>query len=156
MITGRISTVRTLIGLTFVLGVAAAAGAQVPAPWVSTDVGGPAIAGRSSVSGSTFSVTGGGTDIWYSSDQFQFLYQPIDGDLEIVARVASIQQMHQWSKAGVMIRAAMTPTSAHALMLGSAAKGWAFQRRLTTSGTSVHTPGSFANPPGWVRLGSQR
>ena len=145
---GRVVTCLALIS-----AMASHAGAQaLPVPWVSADIGSPDVAGAASVSGGTFTVTGGGTDIWSTSDQFQFMYQPVDGDLEIVARVASIEQMHQWSKAGVMIRSALTAGSSHAFMLGSAAKGWAFQRRLVAGGSSVNTPGSFANPPGWVKL----
>ena len=144
---------RVVICLGLIAAAAPHAGAQVlPVPWVNADIGSPSAPGSASLSGGTFTVRGGGTDIWNTSDQFQFMYQPVDGDLEIVARVASIEQMHQWSKAGVMIRAALTPRSAHAFMLGSAAKGWAFQRRLVTGGSSVNTPGSFANPPGWVKL----
>ena len=37
------------------------------------------------------SVTGAGVDIWDTSDQFQFVYQTLDGDGEIVARVTSLQ-----------------------------------------------------------------
>ncbi|MGB2713484.1 MAG: Ig-like domain-containing protein [Vicinamibacterales bacterium] len=144
---------RVVICLGLISAMASLAGAQaLPVPWVNTDIGSPNVAGAASVSGGTFTVTGGGTDIWGTSDQFQFMYQPVDGDMEIVARVDSIEQRHQWSKAGVMIRAALTPGSSHAFMTGSAAKGWAFQSRLVTGGSSVSTPGSFANPPGWVKL----
>ena len=45
-----------------------------------------------------------GRDVWGSSDQFRFVYQPVTGDVEIVARVVSITRAHSWSKAGVMIR----------------------------------------------------
>lgn len=144
---------RVVVGVGLVAATAPHALAQaLPAPWVARDIGSPKVAGSASASGGMFTLTGAGADIWKTSDQFQFAYQPIDGDLEIVARVASIQQIHQWSKAGVMMRATLTPGSAHAFMLGSAAKGWAFQRRLVPNGSSVSTPGSFGSPPGWVRL----
>ena len=42
-------------------------------------------------SGGTFTVVGGGADIWDTSDQFQFVYQPLQGDVEVIARVASLQ-----------------------------------------------------------------
>jgi hypothetical protein len=142
-----------VIVLGFVAATAPRAAAQVlPAPWVNADVGSPRVSGSASVSSGTFTVNGSGTDIWKASDQFHFVYQPIDGDLEIVARVASIQQVHQGSKAGVMIRAALTASAPNAFMTGTAAKGWAFQRRLVSGGSSINTPGSFSNPPGWVKL----
>ena len=144
---------RVLILLWLIAAMAPHAAAQVlPAPWANTDVGSPRVAGSASVSGGTFTVTGAGTDIGKTSDQFQFIYQAADGDLEIIARVAAIQQIHQGSRAGVMIRESLTPGSSHAFMTGTAARGWAFQRRLLSGGSSVETPGSFSNPPGWVKL----
>ncbi len=151
--TAKCTVVRGLICLAIVAGAVSGARAQtVPAPWTSADVGNPAVPGRASESSGTFSVTGSGADIWGASDQFHFLYQAVDGDVEIVARVESIEFMHRWSKAGVMIREQLTPGSSHAYMLGSAAKGWAFQRRPAGEGISVHSEGPLTNPPGWVKL----
>jgi len=128
---------------------------SLPSPWLNRDVGTPALAGAATESDGTFSVTGAGLDIWGASDQFHFVYQPAQGDVEIVARVGSLQESHPWSKAGVMIRASLTGDSPHAFMLASAANGWGFQRRRETSGRSYHTAGP-AGPegvtPGWVRL----
>ena len=153
MTSERVWVGRVVIVLALIAAMSGHSDAQVlPPPWANTDVGSPRVSGTASVSGETFTVTGAGTDIWKTSDQFQFLYQPVDGDLEIVARVASIQQIHQGSKAGVMIRAALTARAAHAFMTGTAAKGWTFERRLVSGGSSVETPGSFSNPPGWVKL----
>lgn len=120
--------------------------------WSNGDVGGPALAGRASESSGTFSVTGAGSDIWGGADQFHYMYQRASGDAEIVARVASIEYAHSWSKAGVMIRETLTGGSAHAYMLASAGSGWAFQRRPSTGSPSVSSPGTFSAPPGWVRL----
>jgi regulation of enolase protein 1 (concanavalin A-like superfamily) len=134
--------------------VSVAAGTSAPSTsaWTNRDIGSPTPAGRSSESSGTFSVTGGGADIWGSSDQFQFMYQPADGDVEIIARLGSLGYAHGWSKGGVMIRQSLTASSAHAFMAGTPGQGWAFQRRPVSGGISVHSPGSFAAPPGWVRL----
>jgi hypothetical protein len=80
------------------------------------------------------------------------MYQPFAGDVEIVARLVSLQNTNAWAKGGVMIRETLSATSTHALMAGTAANGWAFQRRSTTSGTSVHTSGPTGVAPGWVKL----
>ena len=124
----------------------------IPTPWVNADIGDPKVAGGASLSGETFTVTGGGTDIWGKTDEFHFVYQPVEGDLEVIARVASIEQVHSGSKAGVMIRAGLTPDSVHAFMNGSAARGWSFHRRVAPDGSSLQTPGSSESPPGWVKL----
>jgi hypothetical protein len=131
---------------------AVATGQTVPAPWSNADVGRPAVPGTALLLGGTFTVTGAGADIWGTSDQFHFVYQPITGNGEILARVASITQAHAWSKAGVMIRESLAADSAHATMLASAAKGYAFQRRVESGALSVSTAGPTSAPPGWVRL----
>jgi regulation of enolase protein 1 (concanavalin A-like superfamily) len=124
----------------------------LPAPWTSSDIGSPKIAGSASASGGTFTVTGSGADIWGTSDQFQFVYQPLQGDVEVIARIASLQYADSWSKAGVMIREALTGDSRHALVMASGTNGWGFQRRIATSGESYYLAGPTGAPPGWVRL----
>ena len=70
-----------------------------------------------SADGSSFSVQGAGADIWGTADAFQFVYQPLTGDGQIVARVASVQNTAPWAEAGVMIRDTLTPGSRHAALL---------------------------------------
>ncbi len=127
-------------------------GSGLPAPWTNRDIGSPALAGSASASGGTFTVRGAGTDIWDAADQFQFVDQPMQGDVEVIARVASLQQVHGWSKAGVMIRESRTAGSKHALSFASATNGWGFQRRIATGGSSFHTAGPGGAAPGWLRL----
>jgi hypothetical protein len=108
--------------------------------------------GSASESGGTFTVAGGGPDIWETSDQFQFVYQPVTGDTEIVARVGSLDVMDGWSKGGVMIREALTGPAANAFLWGSGSNGWGFSRRLVAGGSSYWTAGSAGAAPWWVRL----
>src|SRR5262245_1975050 len=142
-----------LLAMLFVLTRSAVSAQTLPSPWASTDIGNPQVAGTSTYSSGTFTITASGSDIWGTSDQFRFVYRPITGDVEIVARVASIStQAHRWSKAGVMIRESLTAQSRHVMMVGSAGAGYAFQRRAQTGGSSDNTAGPATNPPGWVRL----
>ncbi len=97
-------------------------------------------------------MTAGGIDIWGTSDQFHFVYQPLQGDVEVIARVASLQQADVWSKAGVMIRESLTAGSRHAFMMVSGSQGWGFQRRIATDDSSYHQAGPSGTAPGWVRL----
>jgi len=69
-----------------------------------------------------------------------------------VARVASVQNVAVWVKAGLMIRDTLAPDSAHASIFVSSAKGIAFQRRDQTGGDSVNTAGSAGRAPRWVKL----
>jgi len=115
-------------------------------------VGAPVVAGSASVTGGTFTVTGAGTDIWDVNDQFHYVYQPLTGDGQIVARVASLQNTDAWAKAGVMIRAALTGGSVNAVAQVTAGNGMTFQQRSTTGGTSTFVQGPGGAAPQWVRL----
>ena len=127
-------------------------GTTLPSPWTSLDIGSPAIAGSAAYSSGTFTVKGAGADVWDASDQFRFVYQPMTGNGQVIARVASVSNQHAWVKAGVMVRSQLTAGSAHAFALVSSAKGTAFQRRVTAGGATTHTAGPAAVAPSWVRL----
>jgi regulation of enolase protein 1 (concanavalin A-like superfamily) len=127
----------------------------VPSPWQNADIGvvGMAGYGEFDYNAANFSIAGGGADVWGTADALHYVYEPLNGNGTIVARVTAIQNTNVWVKAGVMIRESLAPGSTQAFMLLSAAKGTAFQRRLTTSGTSVSTTGSATlTAPYWVRL----
>lgn len=124
----------------------------LPSPQQAVDIGAPAIRGGTSYRQGTYTVHAGGADIWGTSDQFHFVYQQVSGDVEVIARINSVSYADQWSKTGVMIRETLTAGSRHAYALGSAGKGYAFQRRVDTGGFSDHTAGPAGAPPGWVRL----
>jgi regulation of enolase protein 1 (concanavalin A-like superfamily) len=123
-----------------------------PTDWLSRDIGQVGVAGSASTSGGTVTLRGSGADIWGSADGFHFAYRTLEGDGEIVARVASLQAPHHWAKAGVMIRESLAAGSRHALMLVSRDRGYAFQRRTSTNGPSTHTDAGAGTAPGWVRL----
>ena len=72
--------------------------------------------------------------------------------MDIVARVASVEYVHAWTKAAVMIREQLTAQSSHAMMLVSPGKGLAFQRRRVTGGESTNTSGGAGTAPAWVKL----
>ncbi len=100
----------------------------------------------------SFTVDGDGADIWGTADAFHFVYQPLSGDGEIYARVASVENTDAWAKAGVMIREELTAGSTHAMSVVTVGNGIAFQRRTVTDGASDHTAGGAYSAPYWVRL----
>ena len=124
----------------------------LPTGWDDADIGAVSTPGTAGFNGSTFSITGQGADIWGTADAFHYAYRAVSGDTTIVARVASVQNVNAWTKAGVMIRETLDAGSAHAFALVSAARGVAFQRRPTTGGTSVSTAGTLSTAPRWVKL----
>ena len=128
----------------------------LPSGWANRDVGAVAAPGGASYnsSGTVFTIRGSGADIWDTADEFHWAYRTLSGDFTIVARVASIQNVNQWTKAGLMIRETLVAGSRHASLFATptTAKGVAFQRRATTNGTSVHTAGPPTAPPVWLLL----
>jgi regulation of enolase protein 1 (concanavalin A-like superfamily) len=127
-------------------------GSAIPAPWVAGDVGSPALSGSTSYASGVFTVAGAGVDIWGTADQFQFVYQPVAGDVEIVARVDSLSTVKSFTSAGVMIRSGLTTNAAQGFSAVIAGGGTYFRRRLTTGATTTSTLGASTAAPVWVRL----
>jgi hypothetical protein len=126
-------------------------GTSIPSPWTAGDIGSPALAGSSSYASGVFTVAGAGVDIWGTADQFQFVSQPIDGDVEIVARVESITAAKSFASAGVMIRSALTGGASHGYSSVIAGGSTYFRRRLATGGTTTSNVGVATPAPVWVR-----
>src|SRR4029079_19160146 len=81
----------------------------LPAGWTNSDVGQVGAAGTATFTGGVFTITGGGADVWGTADAFQYAYSTLTGDGSIVARVATVQNVASWTKAGVMIRSTPSP-----------------------------------------------
>ena len=127
-------------------------GIALPDGWESGDVGTVGKAGNASHTAGTFTVQGAGADIWDNADGLHFVSRTLDGDGEIVARVAGISGLEAWTKVGVMMRQTRDAGSAQAMMLVSVSKGLAFQRRTVTGGMSTNTSGGAGTAPKWVKL----
>jgi regulation of enolase protein 1 (concanavalin A-like superfamily) len=127
---------------------------SLPAGWSHQDVGATGATGNASYASNTFSVTGAGADVWGTADAFHYAYTTLDGDGTIVARVKTIQFVHAWTKAGVMMRSSLSPSAAYAYMLvaASSAKGAPFQRRTADGAEAVNTAGPLVTAPYWVKL----
>jgi regulation of enolase protein 1 (concanavalin A-like superfamily) len=104
----------TVTALAWAIGRPAAA-APPPAPWVAGDIGGPPVAGSTDVDAAgVWTLQGGGADIFWDYDQFQFARQPVRGDGSITARFLSVAGGNPtWAKTGLMIRENDTPSSPH-------------------------------------------
>src|SRR5262245_55145095 len=127
-------------------------GGALPSPWLNADIGAVGAAGSASHSSGVFTVRGSGADIWGNADGFQFVYQTLNGNGQIVARVTAVQNTNPWAKAGVMIRETLAAGSRHAFMALTPGNGLAFQRRVATGAVSTHTAGGASGAPVFVRL----
>jgi PKD repeat protein len=101
----------------------------VPAGWQSADIGAPILAGTADYSSSThsFFIDGAGIDVYKTNDQFHYVYQTLNGDGNIVARVRYQTNSDPNAKAGVMIK--QSPSS-----------GSAYVDALVTPDVSPNTP----------------
>ena len=124
----------------------------LPAPWTTQDIGGPVVAGSAAFTNGTFTAAGAGVDIWSNSDEFRFVYQPLSGNGEIVARVGSLGNRDAWSKAAVMIRETLTGDSPHAMVAVTPDNGTVFQWRAARAGVSATLTGTATGAPQWVRV----
>jgi hypothetical protein len=106
----------------------------------------------------TFRVVGTGADIWGTSDGFQYVSQPVDGDREIVVRVTDITNTHPYAKAGVMLRESLTPNSAHVILDVKPDGGIEFMTRSSEGANTSFIAGATATAPRlganalWLRL----
>src|SRR5437879_5311625 len=116
------------------LGFFVTAWAQLPAGWNDLDIGGPGQAGSASYANGTWTVSGGGSDIWNGTDQFHFAYTNGSDNSVIIARVTSIQNTDPWAKAGVMFRDYTFEGSMFADVVATPGNGVSFQWRDTPGG----------------------
>ena len=131
---------------------AAPTGGTVPPPWLTQKIGASGLTGSATYSSGTFVVGGSGADIWGTSDAFQFVYQPLNANTEVVARVVNLTNTHTSAKAGVMIRAGLEPGAAHALINASPGGRIEMIRRAGQAGTSSLVGTSVQSTPAWLKL----
>ena len=100
----------------------------------------------------TFSVYASGSDIFNTADDFHYVFQSMQGDGTIIARVDSVAYTSFYAKAGVMIRESMDPGSVNAMMEITAGGQSFFQWRSSFGGGSSAIQGPDASAPSWVKL----
>lgn len=142
-----------LFSLTFTAWACAGRAQTLPAGWTGGGVGSPGSAGSASVSNGTWTVSGGGTEIWGTSDQFHFVSRVLRGDGAVVARVASVGNTNGWAKSGVMLRADATAGAVFADVVVTPSNSVVFQWR-NAAGASAQSVAAVGTVPApvWVRL----
>jgi regulation of enolase protein 1 (concanavalin A-like superfamily) len=123
-------------------------------PYTNVDINSvPAGARTPLVSGVDYDITGGGADVWGTSDSFNFSYRQITGDFDIAVRVTGVQATHATAMAGLMARASLDANSRNIFMRTDASQRFRFAYRSSTGGTTTAV-GSDTGTAGntWVRL----
>jgi hypothetical protein len=107
-----------------------------PAAWNCGDVGNPAPIGNESVNAGTWSIDGGGADIWGTADAFHYDWQALPANGTISARIASQGNTNMWAKAGIMVRLTTDAGSPYYAVFLTPSNGIAVQDRLVQGGNS--------------------
>ncbi len=116
------------------------------------DVGTTGIVGSTTFSGGTYTVKGGGADIWGTTDAFQFVYRTMTGDGQLTAKVLAVQNTAVSAKGGVMFRDTTGATSAMALADIEGTAGAESIYRATTGASATGTVLGGISAPYWVRM----
>ena len=94
-------------------------------------------------------------DIGDDHDHFRFVYKTLNGDGTITARIDSISEVADRTKAGIMVRTSPSCDSAYGLMLATPNGQRAFQSRAENGSDTSHSAHSEVGAmafPFWVRL----
>lgn len=141
------------IGAPYVFSFTTAAASSLPAPWQNVDVNSATPAGTAGESSGTFTVEGGGGDIWQVTDEFHYAYRALKGDFNLVVRVVSQENTNNWAKCGIMVREAVQGVPRAAFVFVTPGNGIGLYRRDTpdTNYVSAGGVGGVAAPY-WLRL----
>jgi hypothetical protein len=134
----------------------AAVSATPPAPtvWSNQDIGAVGAPGSGSQSGNTYTVSGGGADIWDTADAFHFMFRAVSGDATLTARVVSLQAVEVWTKATVMMRDGLAPNARNVALPPSPtdANGYRLQARIATGDVPTTDRTVTGTTPVWLRV----
>ncbi|HTD68326.1 MAG TPA: lamin tail domain-containing protein, partial [Candidatus Limnocylindria bacterium] len=118
------------------------------------DIGGPAIGGSVTTAGSGYRISGGGTNMTGSSDQFTFAYQLVAGDFDNKVRLDSLTARDAYAMAGLMARETLDANSRFAASMASPSLSGCFilQRSVADTGTAFGNNFPVNYPHTWLRL----
>jgi hypothetical protein len=140
--------------VSMLLPMAGTAWAALPPGWSDADIGSPGLAGSATYASGLWTVTGGGSDIWNTADQFNFASTNYTGDGTMIALVLSLQNSDPssgWSKAGLMFRNDSTAGSVNVSIVATAGQGVSFQWRSTAGGSSSFSADGGVTAPVWLK-----
>jgi tetratricopeptide (TPR) repeat protein len=120
------------------------------------------VTARATISGSmrhdgstgTYTLMGSGTDIGKDWDEFHFAFKRLRDTGSIIAKIERIEHLHDWTKAGVMIRNSLEPGARNSAVLVTPSGRATFQYRTSDFQETVGTgldPNSIELPH-WVKL----
>jgi len=102
----------------------------------------------------SITMSGAGADIYNATDEFRFAYKQLNGDGSITARIDSLTDVHDWAKAGVMIREGLDDGNlqAHMIVAPRERTEWLFRDQILGNTTGPATDVGTTPFPHWVRV----
>jgi hypothetical protein len=122
----------------------------LPEPWHSQDVGEVGLTGAARMEGSRCLAKGAGRNTCLTKDQFHFVYQVLDGDGEVIARILNLETTHPDGKAGVVIRESLKTAAPHAFLFLRPDGRIEFEHRPMVESKTDRV--SRESAPFWLRL----
>jgi hypothetical protein len=128
--------------------------------WTSQDIG-DATGGEAALRSSDglytgqVQIVGAGSDIWGTSDGFQFYYQQLTGNGTVIGRLTNFPTgtgTDPWAKAGLMMRNDLTPGSMNAYISLDGTHGQRFSVRPSTKGVSTRAGNATTTVPYWFKI----
>lgn len=132
-----------------ILGLVAASHAEYA--WNDEPVGSPSPAGSGAVNAGVYTVSAGG-QFGGTSDALRFLYQPIYGNVEIIAKVTGFANSTSGAAGGLMIRGSTAADAVQASIVLTPSSGVKFYTRATAGAANTVASGSASGTPRWLRL----
>jgi uncharacterized protein (TIGR03437 family) len=120
-------------------------------PWLHQDVGSVGLSGSAARAAGVITVKAAGADIWGNADGFHFVYQPLNGDGEIVMRVAGFQSANSYAKVGLMIRESLAAGASHVLVSETPSSPAEVVFRSAAGGPTAYGGGA-ASGASWLKL----
>jgi outer membrane protein assembly factor BamB len=122
-----------------------------PTGWTCADIGDVGVVGAQALTAGTWTVQGGGGDIWDVADNFHFVWQSLATDGGVSTRAVSQMNTSVWAKAGVMLRATTDPGSPYYAAFVTPGNGVAVQWRSAQAGTSSQVLAT-GTPPVYLKV----
>jgi serine/threonine protein kinase len=127
-------------------------GETLPDGWFAVNVGSDEAANKVEEKGGTYMVTNQGSDIWESKDAMTMVARSHAGDFDLVVQVLEVENVVQWTKAGLSVRASFAPEQANVSVLTTPIRVTLHQRRLSGNADSTCEQRTDIGAPVWLKL----
>ncbi len=92
-------------------------------------------------------IKGGGSDIWVGGDNGTFMWQPANGDFQVILEVHNIERTDPTSRVGIMVRSSLSKYSPN-VFLAAMPKGGNLQVRTPEAEIGNNDTGPSSSCPG--------